>query len=236
MRMAQTSTSVDVVPAINVPTLIVHASRRSGSATSRTHASSPARSRMRGTWSCRAATTFRWFDPDLVIGEIREFLTGQREARRPRRACSRPYSFTDLVGSTAQAAELGDRRWRDLLEQHHATVRRELVRFDGAEVDTAGDGFFATFDGPARAIRCAQAIVDPYAAAGARRARRTAHRERSSSQTARSPGSPSISARASLPGPARRRGARLRTRARPRRGLGSRVRWTGDRRAEGRPR
>jgi class 3 adenylate cyclase len=68
--------------------------------------------------------------------------------------------FTDLVGSTEQAAALGDRRWRDLLEQHHATVRRELSRFDGEEVDTAGDGFFATFDGPARAIRCAQAVVE----------------------------------------------------------------------------
>ena len=67
--------------------------------------------------------------------------------------------FTDLVGSTALASELGDRRWRDLLEQHHGSVRRELARFDGQEVDTAGDGFFATFDGPARAIRCAQAIV-----------------------------------------------------------------------------
>ena len=68
--------------------------------------------------------------------------------------------FTDLVGSTERAVEIGDRRWRDLVEQHHAAVRRELARFDGREVDTAGDGFFATFDGPARAIRCAQAIVE----------------------------------------------------------------------------
>jgi class 3 adenylate cyclase len=68
--------------------------------------------------------------------------------------------FTDLVGSTARAIELGDRRWRDLLEQHNAAIRRELTRFRGHEVDTAGDGFFATFDGPARAIRCAQAIIE----------------------------------------------------------------------------
>ena len=68
--------------------------------------------------------------------------------------------FTDLVGSTQRAAELGDRTWRDLLEQHHAVVRRELSRFAGRELDTAGDGFLATFDGPARAIRCARAIVD----------------------------------------------------------------------------
>jgi class 3 adenylate cyclase len=100
-----------------------------------------------------------WFDPDETVAEIREFLTGQREARRPDRALA-TVLFTDLVGSTSLTAELGDRRWRDLLEQHHASVRRELSRFDGQEVDTAGDGFFATFDGPARAIRCAQAIVD----------------------------------------------------------------------------
>jgi class 3 adenylate cyclase len=99
-----------------------------------------------------------WFDPDETLGEIREFLTGTRETRSPDRLLA-TVLFTDLVGSTARAAALGDRRWRDLLEQHNAAVRRELTRFDGHEVDTAGDGFFATFDGPARAIRCAQAIV-----------------------------------------------------------------------------
>jgi class 3 adenylate cyclase len=67
--------------------------------------------------------------------------------------------FTDIVASTERAAELGDRAWRDLLERHHSLVRRELNRFRGEERDTAGDGFFATFDGPARAIRCAQAVV-----------------------------------------------------------------------------
>ena len=66
--------------------------------------------------------------------------------------------FTDIVGSTEQATRLGDRRWRELLERHHAVVRQQLGRFDGHEIDTAGDGFFATFDGPARAIRCAWAI------------------------------------------------------------------------------
>jgi class 3 adenylate cyclase len=67
--------------------------------------------------------------------------------------------FTDIVGSTEKAVELGDRAWREVLEQHHAAIRRELVRFRGREIDTAGDGFFASFDGPARAIRCAQAIT-----------------------------------------------------------------------------
>jgi class 3 adenylate cyclase/predicted esterase len=68
--------------------------------------------------------------------------------------------FTDIVGSTAKAAELGDRAWHELLERHHALIRRELIRFRGAELDVAGDGFFARFDGPARAIRCACAITE----------------------------------------------------------------------------
>jgi class 3 adenylate cyclase len=68
--------------------------------------------------------------------------------------------FTDIVESTAKAIELGDRRWRGLLERHHMLVRRELLRFRGREIDTAGDGFLASFDGPARAIRCACAIVE----------------------------------------------------------------------------
>jgi class 3 adenylate cyclase len=67
--------------------------------------------------------------------------------------------FTDIVGSTQQASELGDRAWRDLLARHHSAVRRELARYRGVERDTAGDGFFATFDGPARAIRAGEAIV-----------------------------------------------------------------------------
>ena len=68
--------------------------------------------------------------------------------------------FTDIADSTARAAELGDRAWKELIERHHATVRALLTRFRGTEIDTAGDGFFASFDGPARAVRCAQAIVE----------------------------------------------------------------------------
>jgi class 3 adenylate cyclase len=67
--------------------------------------------------------------------------------------------FTDIVGSTEQAAALGDREWKRLVEQHHSKVRALLARFRGNEVDTAGDGFYATFDGPGRAVRCATAIV-----------------------------------------------------------------------------
>jgi class 3 adenylate cyclase len=68
--------------------------------------------------------------------------------------------FTDIVGSTARAAELGDARWREVLKEHHSAIRRQLARYGGKEVETAGDGFFASFDGPARAIRCARTIRD----------------------------------------------------------------------------
>jgi class 3 adenylate cyclase len=68
--------------------------------------------------------------------------------------------FTDIVGATEKAAALGDRQWRDLLESHHNLVRREIGRFRGREIDTAGDGFLATFDGPARAVRCGSAVRD----------------------------------------------------------------------------
>ena len=74
--------------------------------------------------------------------------------------------FTDVVDSSRRAVELGDRAWRELLQRHHELVRRQLVRFRGREVDTAGDGFLASFDGPARAIRCAQAIVEGVHALG----------------------------------------------------------------------
>jgi class 3 adenylate cyclase len=74
--------------------------------------------------------------------------------------------FTDIVGSTEQATKLGDRRWRELLERHHSLVRQQLERYHGREVDTAGDGFLATFDGPARAIRCASAIENGVSALG----------------------------------------------------------------------
>jgi class 3 adenylate cyclase len=94
-----------------------------------------------------------------IADEIQEFLTGVREPEKPDRVLA-TVLFTDIVGSTELARELGDRDWRELLDRHHETVRRQLERFRGREVDTAGDGFFATFDGPARGIRCGRAIVD----------------------------------------------------------------------------
>ena len=104
-------------------------------------------------------------DTDPLLAEIREFVTGVREGADPDRVLT-TILFVDIVGSTEQAARLGDRRWRDALEGFYATVRRQLARFRGREVDTAGDGVFATFDGPARAIRCARAIVEAVRAQG----------------------------------------------------------------------
>jgi class 3 adenylate cyclase len=98
-------------------------------------------------------------DQEAVVTAIHGFL----EAEPPRRESETVLAtvmFTDIAGSTQKAAELGDRAWRELLERHHGAVRAMLAQFRGDEVDTAGDGFFATFDGPARAIRCAQAIRD----------------------------------------------------------------------------
>jgi DNA-binding SARP family transcriptional activator/pimeloyl-ACP methyl ester carboxylesterase len=96
-------------------------------------------------------------DPDEVVDEVEEFLTGERRGRKPDRALA-TVLFTDIVGSTERATELGDRRWRDLLEQHDRLIRRELGRYHGREVKTTGDGVLATFDGPGRGINCAQAI------------------------------------------------------------------------------
>lgn len=98
-------------------------------------------------------------ESDRVLAEIEEFLTGIRPAEQSSRVLS-TILFTDVVGSTELASQVGDVRWRELLEGHHAVVRRELTRHRGIEIDTAGDGFFARFDGPARAIRCAAAVVD----------------------------------------------------------------------------
>ncbi len=102
-------------------------------------------------------------DSESYLHEIEQFLTETWEAgweeAEPDRVLA-TVLFTDIVGSSEKAASLGDRAWRDLLERHHDLVRRQLVLFRGSEVDTAGDGFFASFDGPARAIRCANAIVE----------------------------------------------------------------------------
>ena len=105
-----------------------------------------------------------WFgDQDALVDEVAAFVTGDRPIREPDRVLL-TILFTDLVGSTGRVAELGDLRWRELLEQHNEVVRRLLARYDGREIDRAGDGFLVTFDGPARAVRCALAIVAELAA------------------------------------------------------------------------
>jgi class 3 adenylate cyclase len=100
-------------------------------------------------------------NPASLLAEFKQFIAevGHGIPEEPDRVLS-TVLFTDIVGSTAKAAELGDRSWRELLAAHHERIRRELSRHRGREVDTAGDGFLATFDGPARAIRCACAATD----------------------------------------------------------------------------
>ena len=97
-------------------------------------------------------------DDTTIIGEIAEFLTGERPVEVDRILAT--VVFTDIVDSTARAASLGDRRWRSLLDAHDRTIREQLRRFRGREINTTGDGFVASFDGPARAIRCSQAIAE----------------------------------------------------------------------------
>jgi class 3 adenylate cyclase len=103
---------------------------------------------------------YPWFaNGERIVAEVEEFLTGARTLVAADRQLA-TVLFTDIVGSTERAAELGDRRWHDLLQKHHALVRRQIERFRGREIDTAGDGVFACFDGPGRAVSCACAIRD----------------------------------------------------------------------------
>ncbi len=104
-------------------------------------------------------------DTEVMLGHVQEFLTGTREVADEERVLA-TVLFTDIVDATRHAERLGDRAWADLLTRHHSLVRQELARFRGREVDTAGDGFFATFDGPARGVRCALAIRDAVRALG----------------------------------------------------------------------
>jgi pimeloyl-ACP methyl ester carboxylesterase len=105
-----------------------------------------------------------WFEPEQITRHVERFLLGihdrgEWDVVEPNRVLA-TILFTDIADSTTKLAELGDRRWKQLLQQHHAVVRRQLARFSGREHDTAGDGFFASFDGPARAIRCACSITE----------------------------------------------------------------------------
>jgi class 3 adenylate cyclase len=157
----------DVVPMVQVPTLVLH----------RRH--DPLVNIGNGRWLAEHLPDARlvelpgedhspWYqDAGITIGEIQEFLTGTRGSVEPERTLA-TVLFTDIVESTGTAAELGDERWREVLERHHRTVREAVGRFGGREVKSIGDGFMAVFDGPARAIRCARTIVDSSEEAGIR--------------------------------------------------------------------
>lgn len=143
-----------VLPVIRVPTLILH---RSGDGLVSVEAGRHMAEQVpEARYVELPGEDHLWFhgDSDAILDEIEEFLTGARGAREPDRVLA-TVMFTDIVGSTQRAAETGDRRWRDLIERHDALMRTQLERFRGREVKTMGDGFLATFDGPARAIRCA---------------------------------------------------------------------------------
>lgn len=146
-----------VLPAIRVPTLLVH---NVGDRCLDVRGSRYMAERIPGAKYVEldGIDHLPWVgNPDAILDEIEEFLTGVRTGPDADRVLA-TVMFTDIVGSTERAVELGDRAWRDVLEHHHALVRDALARFRGREVNTAGDSFFATFDGPARAIRCACAI------------------------------------------------------------------------------
>lgn len=149
----------DVLPTIRVPTLVLH---RTGDHDVDVAEGRYLASKIPGARFVELPGDDHWIsagNPDEIADEIESFLTGTRPAEELDRVLA-TVLFTDIVDSTKRAVELGDRRWRQLLNTHDAAVRRELERFRGREVDTAGDGFFATFDGPARAVRCAISIGD----------------------------------------------------------------------------
>jgi class 3 adenylate cyclase len=159
MRMNTLVDVRDVLPSIHVPTVVMH---RTDDRDANVEEGRYIASRIPGARYVELpGADHSWWtqDQDAILDEIEEHLTGVRSPRELDRVLA-TVLFTDIVKSTQRAVELGDRRWRDLLADHDAAVRRELERFHGREVDTAGDGFLATFDGPARAVRAATSIRD----------------------------------------------------------------------------
>ena len=149
----------DLLPAIRVPTLVLHRSGDiavpvEGGRYLASHIPGAKYVEMPGIDHAPPAG-----DYERVVGEIEEFLTGSRSDIETDRVLA-TVLFTDVVGSTRRAAALGDRQWSALLDQHDQAVRQQIARFRGREVKHTGDGFLATFDGPARAVRCASAIND----------------------------------------------------------------------------
>jgi class 3 adenylate cyclase len=152
-RMAAAIDVRDVLPSIRLPTLVLHTDLARGEAVYIADRIPNARRVELG-----GADALFWLAEGLA-DKVVAFAPSVWGAPEPETVLA-TILFTDIVGSTAKAAELGDRAWRDLVQRHHALVRTQLDRFRGRELDTAGDGFFAAFDGPIRAIRCATAIED----------------------------------------------------------------------------
>ncbi len=159
LRSAYATDARAVLPAITVPVLVLH--RAGDPFTGPEHGRYLAEHIHGARYVELSGVDHLFFaeDVDHLLAEVQEFLTGVREARDTDRVLA-TIMFVDVVGSTEQATRLGDREWHDLLDRHYAIVRRQLARFRGREIDTAGDGLFATFDGPARAIRCGSAIAE----------------------------------------------------------------------------
>lgn len=149
----------NLLPSIHVPTLIL---QRTGDRNINVEHARYMAQRITGAKLIElpGEDHFPWTgDIEAILGEVEEFVTGARHAHESERVLA-TVLFVDIVGSTERAAALGDRAWRELLEAFQAKVREALRHYRGREVDTAGDSFLATFDGPARAIRCASAIRD----------------------------------------------------------------------------
>ena len=156
----------NLLPAIRVPTLILH---RAGDKLVPIRAGRYLAEHIPGAKYAEIPGTDHFvFDQetqDIIADQIQEFITGERRRLEPDRVLA-TVMFTDIVGSTQRAAEVGDGRWRELRDNWHAVMRKELTAFRGREVDTAGDSLLATFDGPARAIRCACSVRERVHALG----------------------------------------------------------------------
>jgi class 3 adenylate cyclase len=149
----------DILPSIRLPTLVLN---RAGNRIVPVDQSREAAAAIPGAKFIELpGTDHLAFSEDIdgLLDEVEEFLTGTRSRGDPDRMLT-TLLFTDIVDSTTRAAEIGDRRWRDLLDQHHEAMRRELDRFGGRLVSTTGDGFFASFDRPVAAVRCALAAAE----------------------------------------------------------------------------
>lgn len=154
-----------VLPSIRVPTLVVH---RTGDQATRIEGARYLAAHIPGARLVEVdgVDHFPWVgDTDPILDEVEEFVTGVRRGADVDRILA-TVLFTDIVESTRHLTALGDRRWRELMDQFYGMLRADLARFRGREVDTTGDGLFATFDGPARAIRCACAIRQAVGALG----------------------------------------------------------------------